>query len=59
MKWVPGWLQYRAQAETATLWVREGDRWLGRVGRRIPVLERDARRAVHAQVQQAWTRIVG
>ena len=47
-----GWLQLWAQEEAARLWVREGVRVLGIVCWHIQVLEHNARRAVHAQVQQ-------
>ena len=59
MKWDRGWLQYRAQEETAKLWLREGDRWQSSVRWHIQVRERNAGRAVPAPVQQARTLTVG
>ena len=41
------------------MWVREGGRLSSLVCWHIQVLEHNARREVHAQVQQAWTLIEG
>ena len=57
--WDRGWLQYRAWEEAAKLWARDGDQVLRMVCWHMRVLERSARRAVRAQVQQARTQIVG
>ena len=49
--WDRGWLQFRAQEEAAKLWVREGVQAVIIIFWHVRVLEHNARRAVHAQVQ--------
>ena len=56
--WDRGWLQFRAQEEAAKLWVREGIRVPGIACGHVSVLAQNARRVVHAQVQQEWAHIV-
>ena len=52
--WDRGWLQFRAQGEAAKLWVREGIPVIGIASWHIRVLEQEARRLIHTQVQQEW-----
>ena len=51
-------MQHQSNRGRGSARVREGDQVLITVCWHIRVLERSARRAVHAQVQQAWTRVI-